>query len=151
MAKNTQQIRIKNRKAEYEYFLLSRLTAGIVLTGTEIKSIRQGKVNLTDAWCRVDIGELWVVGLHIAEYSHGGHYNHTPLRERKLLVNKKELRKLESKMKEKGTSIIPTVLFINENGYAKLEIAIAKGKKQYDKRETIKEKDVRRDMNRAEA
>ncbi len=150
MAKSTQQIRIKNRKAEYEYFLLSRLTAGIVLTGTEIKSIREGKANLTDAWCRIDNEELWVVGLHIAEYSRGGHYNHTPLRERKLLVNKKELRKLSSKIKEKGTSIIPTLLFINENGYAKLEIAIAKGKKQYDKRETIKEKDVIRDMSRTE-
>jgi SsrA-binding protein len=148
MAHQIQQIRIKNRKAEFEYFLLSKFTAGIVLTGTEIKSIRQGKANLTDAWCRIDNEELWVVGLHIAEYSHGGHYNHTPLRERKLLVNKKELRKLASKMKEKGTSIIPTLLFINEKGYAKLDIALAKGKRQYDKRETIKEKDVRRDLDR---
>jgi SsrA-binding protein len=148
MAHQIQQIKIKNRKAEFEYFLLSKFTAGIVLTGTEIKSIRQGKANLTDAWCRIDNEELWVVGLHIAEYSHGGHYNHTPLRERKLLVNKKELRKLASKMKEKGTSIIPTLLFINEKGYAKLDIALAKGKRQYDKRETIKEKDVRRDLDR---
>ncbi|MEI6347514.1 MAG: SsrA-binding protein SmpB [Bacteroidota bacterium] len=148
MAHQIQQIKIKNRKAEFEYFLLTKFTAGIVLTGTEIKSIRQGKVNLTDAWCRIDNDELWVVGLHIAEYSHGGHYNHTPLRERKLLVNKKEIRKLTSKMKEKGTSIIPTLLFINEKGYAKLDIALAKGKRQYDKRETIKEKDVRRDLDR---
>jgi SsrA-binding protein len=150
MARQTQNIRIKNRKAEFEYFLITKFTAGIVLTGTEIKSIRQGKVNLTDSWCRIDNEELWVVGLHIAEYAHGGHYNHLPLRERKLLVNKKELKKITSKMKEKGTSIIPTLLFINEKGYAKLEIALAKGKKQYDKRESIKEKDVRRDMDRAE-
>lgn len=150
MARQTQNIRIKNRKAEFEYFIITKFTAGIVLTGTEIKSIRQGKVNLTDSWCRIDNEELWVVGLHIAEYAHGGHYNHFPLRERKLLVNKKELKKIASKMKEKGTSIIPTLLFINEKGYAKLEIALAKGKKQYDKRESIKEKDVRRDMDRAE-
>ncbi len=150
MARQTQSIRIKNRKAEFEYFLITKFTAGIVLTGTEIKSIRQGKVNLTDSWCRIDNEELWVVGLHIAEYSQGGHYNHLPLRERKLLVTKKELRKITSKMKEKGTSIIPTLMFLNEKGYAKLEIALAKGKKQYDKRESIKEKDVRRDMDRAE-
>lgn len=150
MARQTQQIKIKNRKAEFDYFLLVKFTAGIVLTGTEIKSIRQGKANLTDSWCRVDNEELWVVDLHIAEYTHGGHYNHDALRERKLLVNKKELRKIASKMKEKGTSIIPTLLYINERGYAKLDIALAKGKKQYDKRESIKEKDVRRDLDRVD-
>ncbi len=150
MARQTQQIKIKNRKAEFDYFLLVKFSAGIVLTGTEIKSIRQGKANLTDSWCRVDNEELWVVDLHIAEYTHGGHYNHDALRERKLLVNKKELRKIASKMKEKGTSIIPTLLYINERGYAKLDIALAKGKKQYDKRESIKEKDVRRDLDRVD-
>ncbi len=150
MGRQTQHIKIKNRKAEYEYFLLTKFTAGIVLTGTEIKSIRQGKVNLTDSWCKIEKDELWVVGLHIAPYSHGGHYNHDALRDRKLLLNKKELRKIISKINEKGTSIIPTLLFINEKGYAKLDIAVAKGKKQYDKRESIKEKDVRRDFDRNE-
>ncbi len=144
------QIKIKNKKAEFDYFIISKFTAGIVLTGTEIKSIRQGKANLTDSWCLFERNELWVHDLHISEYSHGGHYNHTPRRERKLLLTKKELRKLESKIKDKGISIIPTLLYINEKGYAKLDIALAKGKREYDKRETIKDKDIRRDMDRME-
>jgi SsrA-binding protein len=143
-----QQIRIKNKKAEFEYFILQKYTAGIVLTGTEIKSIRQGKVNLTDSYCRFLNGELWVSNMHIAEYSHGGHYNHDPKADRKLLLSKKELRKLEWKVTEKGTTIIPLVLWMNEKGYAKLDIALAKGKRQYDKRETIKDRDNDREMQK---
>lgn len=143
-----QQIRIKNKKAEFEYFILQKYTAGIVLTGTEIKSIRQGKANLTDSYCRFLNGELWVSNMHIAEYSHGGHYNHDPKADRKLLLSKKELRKLEWKVNEKGTTIIPLVLWMNEKGYAKLDIALAKGKRQYDKRETIKDRDNDREMQK---
>ncbi len=147
MSQNT-QIRIKNRKAEFEYFIDQKFTAGIVLCGTEIKSIRQGKANLTDSYCAFDNGELWVYGMHIAEYSFGGHYNHDPKAYRKLLLSKKELRKIESKIKEKGTTVIPLVLWINEKGYAKLDIAIAKGKRQYDKRETIKDRDNDRELQK---
>ena len=143
-----QQIRIKNKKAEFEYFILQKYTAGIVLAGTEIKSIRQGKANLTDSYCRFLNGELWVSNMHIAEYSHGGHYNHDPKADRKLLLSKKELRKLEWKVTEKGTTIIPLVLWMNEKGYAKLDIALAKGKRQYDKRETIKDRDNDREMQK---
>lgn len=147
MSQNT-QIRIKNRKAEFEYFIVQKFTAGLVLCGTEIKSIRQGKVNLTDSYCAFENSELWVYGMHIAEYSHGGHYNHDPKAYRKLLLSKKELRKIESKIKEKGTTIVPLVLWVNEKGYAKLDIAIAKGKRQYDKRETIKDRDNDRELQK---
>lgn len=138
-------IKIKNRKTEYEYFLLSTYCAGIVLLGTEIKSIRLGKANLNDAYCAFKNGELWVYNLHISEYSHGSAYNHEPKRPRKLLLNKRELRKIMTKLQDIGMTVVPTLLWINENGYAKLDIALAKGKKKYDKRESIKEKDQRRE------
>ncbi len=142
--KPTADINIKNRKAEYEYHLLSTFTAGIVLTGTEIKSIRAGKVNLTDSYCSFINGELWAHNIHISEYANGSYNNHEPKRDRKLLLNKKELKKIQSKLNDRGMTIIPTQMWINENGYAKLDIALARGKKMFDKRDSIKEKDQRR-------
>ncbi|MCR5114774.1 MAG: SsrA-binding protein SmpB [Bacteroidales bacterium] len=137
-------INIKNRKAEFEYYLLTSFTAGLVLTGTEIKSIRAGKANLTDSYCSFINGELWAHNIHISEYAEGSYNNHDPKRDRKLLLNRKELKKLASKLNDRGTTIIPTRLWINENGYAKLDIALARGKKMFDKRDSIKEKDQRR-------
>lgn len=148
--KNTADINIKNRKAEYEYYLVSSFTAGIVLTGTEIKSIRAGKVNLTDSYCSFINGELWAHNIHISEYANGSYNNHEPKRDRKLLLNRKELKKLQSKLNDRGTTIIPTRMWINENGYAKLDIALARGKKMFDKRDSIKEKDQRRAAARGE-
>lgn len=139
-------INIKNKKAEYEFFLLERFTAGLVLKGTEIKSIREGKVNLSDAYCSFFNGELFVRNMDIALYRFGTFYNHQAKADRKLLLNKRELKKLHFKIKEKGLTIIPVRLFIDENGFAKLEIALAKGKKAYDKRESIKQRDVEREM-----
>lgn len=141
-------VHIKNKKAGFEYYLLERFVAGIVLTGTEIKSIRDGKANLVDSYCAVWNDELYVKNMHISEYTYGNLNNHEPKRERKLLVNKRELKKIISKSKDVGITIIPTLLFINEKGLAKLEIAIAKGKKLYDKRETLKGKDVQREIER---
>ena len=141
-------ISIKNKKAYFEYFLLEEYTAGIQLTGTEIKSIREGKVSFVDSFCSFKDSELFVHNLHIAEYSLGTHYNHDPKRDRKLLLTARELRKLLNKTREKGLTIIPVLLFINEKGFAKLTIALAKGKHSYDKRETIKKKDVKRDLDR---
>jgi SsrA-binding protein len=141
-----QKVAIKNKKAEFEYFLISKYSAGMVLSGTEIKSIRSGKANLTDSYCSFINNELWVHNLHISEYSHGSYSNHEPKRDRKLLLNRKELNKILSKMNDKGMTLIPTLLWVNEKGYAKLDIALARGKKMYDKRESIKEKDnLRRD------
>jgi SsrA-binding protein len=137
---------IKNKKAEFEYFLLQTYTAGIMLTGTEVKSIREGKASLSDAYCILTNGELWVKNLHISEYKQGSYANHDPKRLRKLLLNKGELRKIESKMKEKGTTIIPVQLFFNERSIAKLDIALARGKKSFDKRESIKKKDMDREI-----
>jgi SsrA-binding protein len=142
------KVNIKNRKASYEYQFIDTFVAGIMLVGTEIKSIRNNKANISDAHCVFNGNELFVKNLHIAEYSNGGQNNHEPKRERKLLLNKQELKKMLGKVKEKGNSIIPIRLFINEKGKAKLEIALAKGKKVYDKRESIKEKDQKRDMER---
>lgn len=139
---------LQNRQAYHEFFIEQKLDAGMALTGTEVKSIRAGKVSFNDSYCLFDHGELWVKSLHIAEYSHGTHYNHDPLRDRKLLLNKKELRKWESKIKEKGYTIVPLKLYFNEGGKAKLEIGLAKGKKLHDKRETIKERDVQREIRR---
>lgn len=141
-------IEIKNKKAEYQYFLLDTYTAGLVLTGTEIKSIRDGKANLTDAYCAFIGNELFVKQMHVSEYRFGSYLNHPAKRDRKLLLNRKELRKLQNKIKERGYTIVPTLLFVNPQGYAKLEIALARGKKFFDKRETIKAKDTRRDMER---
>ncbi len=120
----------------------------MVLTGTEVKSLREGKVSFNDSYCFFNRGELWIRSLHIAEYSHGTVNNHDPIRERKLLLNKRELRKIESKMKEKGYTIVPLRIFFNEKGMAKMEIGLGKGKKSYDKRETIKQRDVEREMKR---
>ena len=142
--KPTTEINIKNRKAEFEYHLITTFTAGIVLTGTEIKSIRGGKVNLTDSYCSFINGELWAHNIHISEYANGSYNNHEPKRDRKLLLNRKELKKLQSKLNDRGMTIIPTRMWINENGYAKLDIALARGKKMFDKRDSIKEKDQRR-------
>lgn len=141
-------ISIKNKKASFEYFLTDEFTAGIVLTGTEIKSVREGKANLTDSYCAFVGTELFVKNLHISEYKYGTYSNHDPKRDRKLLLNRTELRKLLTKTKEKGLTIIPTLLFLNEDGLAKLKIAIAKGKKHYDKRETLKTKDTQREIDR---
>ncbi|MBQ9434773.1 MAG: SsrA-binding protein SmpB [Bacteroidales bacterium] len=150
-SQNNSNISIKNRKAEFEYYLLTTFTAGIVLCGTEIKSIRAGKVNLTDSYCSFENGELWAHNIHISEYANGSYNNHEPKRDRKLLLTRKELKKLQSKLNERGMTIIPTRMWINENGYAKLDIALARGKKMYDKRESIKEKDNRRAAMRNEA
>lgn len=142
------EVEIKNKKATFEYFLTLRFEAGIVLVGTEIKAIREGKANLVDAYCRFKKNELFVFNMHIGKFSKGTHYNHDPFQLRKLLLNKRELKKLMVKTREKGNTIIPTRLFISERGFAKLEIALAHGKRKYDKRKSIKEKDVRREMDR---
>jgi SsrA-binding protein len=138
---------IKNRRASFEYHFLENYVAGIVLTGTEIKSIRAGQVSLQEAYCYFLREELWVKQMHIAPYEHGNIYNHLETRERKLLLHKKELKKL-IRNQEEGLTIIPIQLFINEKGLAKLEIALAQGKKLYDKRQTIKERDLDREMHR---
>ncbi|NLF43081.1 MAG: SsrA-binding protein SmpB [Bacteroidales bacterium] len=141
-------VQIKNKKASFEYFLLEKFIAGIVLTGTEIKSIRKGKANLTDAYCAFSGGELFIRNMHISEYEYGTYNNHEPKRERKLLLTTRELRKIKSKLEEKGLTLIPTFMFINEKGLAKIEIALGKGKKLYDKRETLKKKDTQRELER---
>ena len=139
---------LSNKKAYYEYFFESTYTAGLVLTGTEIKSLRLGKARFNDSYCVFYKGELFVKSLHISEYAFGTYTNHAPLQERKLLLNKRELKKWEEKSKEKGYSIIPLKIFINEKGLAKMEIGLGKGKKIYDKRNTIKERENDRDIKR---
>jgi SsrA-binding protein len=139
---------LRNRSATFEYLISDKYVAGMVLTGTEIKSIREGKVSFNDSFCYFNQGELFIKNLHIAEYSHGTDANHDPLRERKLLLQKKELRKMENKLKEKGFTIIPLRIFMTENGFAKIEIGLAKGKKLYDKRESIKQREVEREIKR---
>ena len=141
-------IRIKNKRVSWEYFLTEKVVAGIVLTGTEIKSIRMGKASLADSYCYFDEGELFVRGMHITEYSYGTYNNHLAKRDRKLLLTSRELKKLNVKVKEKSMTIIPVVLFINDRGLTKLEIAVAKGKHFYDKRNTLKEKDHKREIDR---
>lgn len=145
---NTNTINIRNKKASYNYEFIEKFTAGIKLTGTEIKSIRLGKASLVDAYCIFVNGELFIRGLNITEYAYGTHYNHEPKQDRKLLLNKKELRKLERKTSEKGLTIVATRLFINDNGWAKLDIALARGKQEFDKRQDIKSKDLKREMER---
>jgi SsrA-binding protein len=142
------KINIVNRKARFEYEFLETFVAGIVLTGTEIKSIRNGKASIAEAYCFIKDGELYIKNMYIAEYEQGTYNNHDPRRVRKLLLNKHELKKLERKKKDVGITIIPVRLFINDKGLAKLEIALAKGKKLHDKRESIKERDVKRDLAR---
>lgn len=139
---------IKNKKASFEYFLLEVFSAGIVLTGTEIKSIRTGKASLKESYCAFTGDELFVRNMHISPYEYGTYNNHEPKRERKLLLTARELRKLKGKLEEKGLTLIPTRLYINESGLAKLEIALAKGKKLYDKRNTLKQKDQQREIDR---
>ncbi len=141
-------INIKNKRATFDYELVETFTAGIVLTGTEIKSIRLGKASLVDTYCFFERGELWVRNMHIAEYFYGTYNNHSARRDRKLLLSKNELRKLSRLTKETGFTIIPIRLFINEKGLAKVVIAVAKGKKQYDKRQSLREKEDKRSMDR---
>ena len=151
MAKNNNHnntINIKNRRATFDYEIVETFTAGIVLTGTEIKSIRQGKVGLTDTYCAVINGEVWVKNMYIAEYSFGSYNNHTTHRDRKLLLNRKEIRRIATDVQLPGVSVVPLRLFINERGLAKLVISIARGKKQYDKRQSIKEREDKRTIDR---
>ena len=139
---------IKNRSAFHEYFFDDKYVAGIILTGTEVKSLRASRASFNDSYCVVHKGEVWLKSFHIAEYSHGSINNHEPLRERKLLLQKREIKKLESKLKEKGYTIIPLRVFFSEKNLAKVEIGLGKGKKLHDKRETIKKRDVEREMKR---
>ncbi len=148
MAKKQAAINIPNKKATYEYHILERYDAGIVLKGTEIKAIRESKVSFADSFCAFIGHELYLRNLSIAEYSHGTYANHNPKADRKLLLHKRELTKLRDKVKEKGLSIIPLRIYTNENNMAKVEIALAKGKKLYDKRQAIKEREQKRDINR---
>ncbi len=141
-------INIRNKRAGFEFELLDRYMAGLVLKGTEIKSIKEGKVNLQDGYCYFNQGELFVKGISITPYAQGTHFNHEAARERKLLLKRSELRKLESKVQEKGLTLVPVRLFVNARGFAKLEIALARGKKLHDKRESIKERDVKRELDR---
>jgi SsrA-binding protein len=141
-------VTIENRKARFEYEILDRYVAGMALTGTEIKSIRQGKASISESFCEFTVaGELFVINMNVEEYSHGTHYNHAPKRPRKLLLSKKELRKLRREVADAGLTIIPLRLFINQEGLAKLEVALARGKKLYDKRETIKKRDTERHLD----
>jgi SsrA-binding protein len=146
--KSEYALEIVNRRASFEYQFLEVFETGLVLTGTEIKSIRKGNANLRDAYCYFKKGELLVKNLFIAEYSFGNVFNHEPRRTRKLLLRRTQLRKLEKQMKERGFTIVPVRLYITERGFAKLEVALAQGKKSYDKRESIKAKDVKRDLDR---
>lgn len=142
-------INIQNKKARFEYEILDKYIAGIQLTGTEIKSIRQSKARITESFCEFnDRGELFVINMYIEEYAFGNHFNHNPKSERRLLLNKRELKKLAKEVEAKGNTIVPLKLFINENGWAKLEIALAKGKKTHDKRQTMKDRDTKRDLAR---
>lgn len=141
-------VQIRNKKASFEYFFVDTYTAGIVLTGTEIKSIRAGKASLVDAFCVINNGEIWVQGMNISPYFYGSYANHEARRSRKLLLNKKEIRILEADSQSPGYTIIPTLVFIDDNGRAKVNIALAKGKKEYDKRQTLKAKEDKREMDR---
>lgn len=146
--KQANSINIKNRKAKFQYEFLDKYVAGIKLAGTEIKAIRQGKASIAESFCEFQDGELYVINMHVEEYSHATHFNHNPKSERKLLLQKRELRKLEKEVKNGGLTIIPLRLFINDRGLAKIQISLAKGKKLYDKRETIKDRDNKRKLDR---
>jgi SsrA-binding protein len=141
-------LEIKNRSAYHEYFFDNKYVAGIILTGTEVKSLRAGKASFNDSYCIIHKGEIWIKSLHIAEYSHGTVNNHDPVRDRKLLLQKREINKIEAKLKEKGYTLIPLLIFFNEKNLIKVEIGLGKGKKLHDKRETIKKRDVEREMKR---
>lgn len=142
-------VQIKNKKASFEYFFVDEFTAGIVLTGTEIKSIRLGKASLVDTFCYIHNGEIWVKGMNISPYFYGSFANHEMKRDRKLLLKRREIHNLQEACKAPGFTIIPTLVFIDQNGRAKVDIALCRGKKQYDKRQTMKEKEDRREMDRA--
>lgn len=142
------EVNIKNRRATFDYEISDTYTAGIVLTGTEIKSIRMGKASLVDTFCYINNGEVWVKNMYVAEYFYGTHYNHNERRDRKLLLNRKEIRELVKGAEGTGYTIVPLRLFISSKGYAKLVIGVAKGKKEYDKRQAIKERDDKRELAR---
>ena len=142
-------VNIKNKKAAFEYFFIETFTAGSVLTGTEIKSIRAGKASLVDSYCFITNEEMWVRGMNVSPYFYGSYNNHEMKRDRKLLLTKREIRKLQSATKQTGYTIVPLLVFIDENGRAKMDIALCKGKKAFDKRQTLKEKEDRREMDRA--
>ena len=142
-------IQIKNKKAAFEYFFIEEYTAGLVLTGTEIKSIRAGKASLVDTYCAIINGEIWVKGMSISPYFYGSYNNHEQKRDRKLLLNRREINRLESATRQTGYTIVPTLVWIDANGRAKMDLALCKGKKAYDKRQTLKEKEDRREMDRA--
>ena len=142
-------VNIRNKKASFEYFFIETFTAGIVLTGTEIKSIRQGKASLVDTFCFINNGEIWVKGMNSTPYFYGSYNNHEAKRDRKLLLNRKEIDRLQSATKQTGYTIVPLLVFIDEHGRAKMDIALCKGKKDFDKRQTLKEKEDRREMDRA--
>ncbi len=148
MGQSVSNINIQNRRASFDYAFLEKYTAGMVLRGTEIKSVRAGKASLSDGFCFFKNGELFIRNIHINEYEKGSYNNHEPLRERKLLLNKSELQKLEKKLTDKGLTIVPVRMFLSESGYVKLEIALAKGKKSFDKRQDIKKKDIERETAR---
>lgn len=139
---------IKNRTATFDYFIEDKFDAGMVLTGTEVKALREGKASFNDSYCLFDHGDLFIKGLHISPYSHGSYANHNPLRDRKLLLKKKEINKISQKLKEKGLTIVPLRIFFSERGYAKIQIGLGKGKKLHDKRETIKERETEREIKR---
>lgn len=142
-------LNIVNKRASFEYFIVNKYSAGIVLTGSEIKSVREGKVSLTDSYCFFQDGELWVKSMHIAEYKNASFNNHDPRRTRKLLMKKQELRKLQARVREKSMTIVPVAMYLSDKGFAKLDVALVKGKKKHDKRDTIKKKDVQRDLDRS--
>ena len=149
MLRKKSPVQIKNKKAAFEYFFIEEFTAGIVLTGTEIKSIRLGKASLVDTYCLVINGELWVKGMSISPYFYGSYNNHVAKRDRKLLLTKREIMRLQSATKQTGYTIVPTLVFIDANGRAKMDLALCKGKKAFDKRQSLKEKEDRREMDRA--
>ncbi|MEJ0029241.1 MAG: SsrA-binding protein SmpB [Bacteroidota bacterium] len=142
------EVNVRNKRAGFEYELLDKYIAGIQLRGTEIKSIREGKITLQDGYCYFSNGEAFVKGVNISAYEQGTHYNHVPIRDRKLLLKKVEIRKLEARVEEKGLTLIPVRLFINDRGFAKLEIALGRGKKLHDKRDSIKDRDMKRELGR---
>ena len=142
-------VNIKNKKASFEYFFIETFTAGIVLTGTEIKSIRLGKASLVDTFCYINNGEIWVKGMNVSPYFYGSYSNHEAKRDRKLLLTKREIGKLQDATRQTGYTIVPLLVFIDNHGRAKMDIALCKGKKEYDKRQTLKEKEDRREMDRA--